>query len=56
MIKIDFEFQTKFGVFRDALHLPVNHELTDSQINDLKQQRLDNWLKIVDPPAETPSE
>lgn len=49
MIKIDFEFDTKFGVFRDALHLPDEHNLTDAEIETIKQQRLDNWLSIVDP-------
>lgn len=51
MIKIDFEFDTKFGVFRDALHLPEDHGLTEAEIDALKQERLDNWLAIVDPPA-----
>jgi hypothetical protein len=29
-MKIDFEVQTKYGVFRDAIHTPV--ELTQEQI------------------------
>jgi hypothetical protein len=49
MIKIDFEFQTEFGLFRDALHLPDNHGLSDEQINALKVERRDNWLSIVKP-------
>lgn len=50
MLKIDFEFETKHGVFRDALHLPDDHVYTDSDIEDMKQQRLLNWLSIVNPP------
>jgi hypothetical protein len=53
MVKIDFEFETPHGVFRDALHLPDNHGMTDEQIDAMKQQRVDNWIAIVTaPPAE----
>lgn len=58
-MKIDFEFDTQYGVFRDALHLPDNHGMTEDEIQAMKQQRLDNWLAIVNaPPAEetTPTE
>lgn len=48
MIKIDFEFDTKYGVFRDALHLPEDHTYTDAEIQAMKEQRRDNWLNIVD--------
>ena len=52
MIKIDFEFQTPHGQFRDALHLPENHEYTNEQIENMKQQRLDNWLAIINNPPQ----
>lgn len=57
MQQIIFEFDTQYGVFRDALYLPADHGLTDDQIQALKQERLDNWLAIVtaasnaEPPA-----
>lgn len=47
MLKIDFEFETIYGRFRDALHLPEDHGLSEEQIQDMKRQRLDNWLAIV---------
>ena len=50
MIKIDFEFDSSFGVFRDALWLPEDHGMTDAEIEAMKQQRFDNWLAIVNPP------
>ena len=50
MIKIDFEFDSPYGVFRDALHLPDNHGMTEAEIQAMKQQRFDNWLAIVNPP------
>lgn len=50
MIKIDFEFETPHGVFRDALHLPDDHGMTDEQIDAMKTQRVDNWIAIVTAP------
>ena len=52
-MKIDFEFDSQYGVFRDALHLPDDHGMTDDEIQAMKQQRFDNWIAIVTaPPAE----
>lgn len=56
MIKIDFEFDTQYGVFRDALYLANDHSFSDSQIEVMKQERLTNWLSIVtSPPVEEAS-
>lgn len=53
MIKIDFEIDTKHGKFCDALHLPEDHTYTDDEIQAMKQQRVDNWIAIVEaPPVE----
>ena len=52
MIKIDFEFDSQYGVFRDALHLPDDHGLNDEEIQALKQQRFNNWIAIVTPQGE----
>ena len=49
MIQIIFEFETQYGVFRDALYLPEDHGLTDAEIDALKQERLDNWVAFVTP-------
>jgi hypothetical protein len=54
-MKIDFEFDTKHGVFRDALYLPDNHTHTEAEIEAMKKQRLDNWIAVVEaPPAPEP--
>lgn len=54
-MKIDFEFDTPHGVFRDALHLPDDHSLSDAEIQAMKEQRRDNWIAVVTaPPAEEP--
>ena len=56
-MKIDFEFDTPHGVFRDALHLPDDHSYSDAEIQAMKEQRRDNWIAIVTaPPVETPQE
>lgn len=54
MIKIDFEFDTPHGVYRDALHLPTNHGMSDAQIEALKRQRVDNWIAAVTAPPPEP--
>jgi hypothetical protein len=55
-MRIIFEFTTPHGVFRDALHLDDNHTFTDDQIAAMKQERLDNWLFVVENPPEAVSE
>lgn len=51
-MKIDFEFTTAYGVFRDALYLDDNHTLSEAEIAALKQERLDNWLYVIENPPE----
>jgi hypothetical protein len=53
-IKIDFEYTTEYGTFRDALHLPENHSFTDAEITNMKEQRLNNWIAIVSAPIPEP--
>ncbi len=50
MVKIDFEIVRDGNVYRDALHLPDDHTLTDSEIDALKEERYANWLYIVNNP------
>lgn len=47
-MKLIFEFATQYGVFRDALYLEDDHTLTETQINELKQARLDKWILAVE--------
>lgn len=53
-MKIDFEFDTPYGVFRDALHLPDGHGFSDVDIEAMKQQRVDNWIAVVTAPPVEP--
>lgn len=50
-MKIDFEFTTPHGLFRDALHLADDHTFTEDEIQAMKQQRVDNWIAVVTAPA-----
>lgn len=52
MIKIDFAFETQYGTYSDALILPDDHSLSDGEIEAMKQQRLTNWLAIIETPQE----
>jgi len=57
MVSIEFEFDTQYGTFRDALVLPDDHGLSDAELEAMKQQRLDNWIAgITAPPIEDPME
>jgi hypothetical protein len=39
-MKIDFEFDTAHGKFRDALNLPDNHGLSDAEIEARRSSSL----------------
>jgi hypothetical protein len=57
-MKIDFEFETPYGKFADALWFPDDQQIpSEVEIEAMKQQRLNNWLAaITSPPADTPVE
>ena len=59
-MKIDFTFDTEYGVFSDAISLPDDHTFTDDEIEAMKQERLSNWIAIIttlaEPIFETPAE
>lgn len=50
-MKIDFEFDTPHGIFRDALHLPDDRTMTNQEIEAIKQQRVNDWIAIVNAPV-----
>jgi len=52
-MKIDFKFDTEYGVFSDAISLPDDHTFTDDEIEAIKKERLSNWIAILEaPPSE----
>jgi len=50
MIKIEFEVTQNGYSLKDAIVLPENHNLTESQIEEMKQKRFDDWYAIVTAP------
>jgi len=55
-MKIDFEFQTKYGKFCDALHFADDAVPDEAAIEAMKQERVDNWIAIITaPPTPSPS-
>ena len=55
MIRITFERTMNGYTLRDALVLPENHNLTEEEIEVMKQKRFDNWYAIITaPPVEDP--
>lgn len=50
IIKIDFEIDRNNMIFRDALYLPINHNLSDAELDALKEERYTNWMLSLSPP------
>ena len=53
-IKIDFEFNTEYGIFRDALHLEDNRSYSDEELDAMQQERVDNWIAVITAPPPPP--
>lgn len=51
MVKVDFEFQTKYGKFADAIWYPEDAPMSEAELEAEKQRRLTNWLAIIENPA-----
>jgi hypothetical protein len=51
MVKIDFEFDSPYGKYADAIVLLDGQTMTDAEIEAMKQARYDNWLASITTPA-----
>ena len=49
---IQFEMTDGVNTLRDAIVLPEGVTMTDAEIKAMKQQRFDNWIKIITTPVE----
>jgi hypothetical protein len=47
-IKINFEITGKYGTFRDCIVLPADHNISQSDIELMKQKRYSDWVELVD--------
>lgn len=50
-MKIDFEITQSGYIFRDAIHLPDDHGMSDAEIEAMKQARFDAWYAVVTAPS-----
>ena len=48
-MQIRFTFETQYGPFSDALYLDEDHTFTEAEVEAMKQERLTNWLAVVNP-------
>jgi hypothetical protein len=53
-MKIDFEYDTKYGKFVDALYFDDQLIPSDAEINAMKQERVDNWIAHIDAASQRP--
>lgn len=52
-MKIDFQYETEYGKFADALWFPDGEPLpSPEEIKAMELERLNNWLAIVTPQPE----
>jgi len=54
-MKINFQFETQYGKFSDALNLPDDHAFTEAEIEAMKQERLNNWINFIENPPPNPN-
>lgn len=53
---IEFEFESEFGVYRDAIVLADDEVVSDEQLQQMKQERFDAWMYMAkNPPVEAPA-
>jgi len=56
MIKIEFEINRDGNTFRDAIVLEDNHNLTEEQIEEIKEKRFQDYLIAIQPQEEEQEE
>ena len=54
-MKIDFEFDTVYGIFRDALYFQDGAVPSEDDIEAMKIARRDAWLKFIENPPPNPN-
>lgn len=52
MISIPFRFETKYGAYSDTLWFTEEEyaALSEEQIEEMKQQRVANWINLIENP------
>jgi hypothetical protein len=47
-MQIRFNYETKYGVFSDALNLEDDHGYTEAELETMKEARRDSWVAYID--------
>jgi len=47
-MQIKFTYETKYGIFSDALNLPEDHGFTPAELIAMQEQRRDAWVAHID--------
>jgi len=55
VVKIDFEFDTQHGVFKDALVFHDGNVPSDADIESMKIARRDAWINFIENPPPNPN-
>ena len=56
MVTIPFEKTDGTYTLRDAIVLPDDSNLTDAEIEAIKEERWNNWITIITTPSEAQAE
>lgn len=53
MIKIPFEVETKYGVYKDCLYFEDEKykSLSEDEIEKMKQDRVNAWISVIETPV-----
>lgn len=53
MVKIDFQYNTPYGVFSDAIWFLQESDVPEEpELELLKQERLNSWIDLITKPSE----
>lgn len=52
MKKIEFEFDSPYGKYVDAIVLLDGQTMTEAEVEKMKQERYNNWLAAITTPVE----
>ena len=50
-MQIRFEFNTKYGIYKDALNLSDDHTFTEDEVLQMQQARVDRWVYNIENPV-----
>lgn len=56
-MRIEFSFETKYGRYLDALHIPDDQPMPSiDELNTMKRERVTNWMAAVEEASNIPAQ